>query len=472
MGRHSEAPVESSSDKATLGRRIRDARRALGLTQEALGRPDFTKGFISLLENDRAKPSVASLARLAVRLGRPVSYFLDVDDAELSAKRLDALRSRGRAELARRSFVQALATFEELRRAASSLHDAVEPDAALGMGEALLGLERFDDARAELETARDAAERAGAGWAGCRAVYGLAEIELRNGRYPEAAALSRSAADAAAALSADPALRGEIDLQLGTALSALGRSEEAAEAYRTARVMLQEAGDADAAASAQYVRGDQLSTAGRYADAMVHFERSGALFERGRTARSLSAVHDFSGALLMQLGRASDAAEHFGASLALKERLHDVRGECHVLTELARCLNACGEAVRAKALVERAAARSREARLRDEEARAQAVLGTLAAAAGDLREALRALVAAARYCEGAGLTVELVPIYQELARVAGLAGRYKEASTYHERAFRLLETMRPGDIAAAMRSTDPASSREHGANQPPHAPDH
>ena len=40
--------------KATLGQRLRDARRALSLTQDELGRPDFTKGFISLLEHDRA----------------------------------------------------------------------------------------------------------------------------------------------------------------------------------------------------------------------------------------------------------------------------------------------------------------------------------------------------------------------------------------------------------------------------------
>jgi tetratricopeptide (TPR) repeat protein len=101
--------------------------------------------------------------------------------------------------------------------------------------------------------------------------------------------------------------------------------------------------------------------------------------------------------------------------------------------------------------------RSREAGLRDEEARAQALLGTFAAAAGDVKGAQQALTAAAKHCEEAGLTVELVAIYKDLAHTAGLAGRYKEATAFHERAFKLLQAVRPPDIAAAVRPA-PANS--------------
>ncbi|HLW49126.1 MAG TPA: tetratricopeptide repeat protein [bacterium] len=473
MGRHSDGRTDHEALQATLGQRIRDARRALGLTQEALGRPDFTKGFISLLEHDRAKPSVASLGRLAARLRRPVSYFLDGDESLVSARLLDALRGRGRAELARRSFEPALRTFEELRKAASDVCDpAAELHAVLGAGEALFGLGRIDEAWADLQRAHERARQAGNAIVVCRAAHRLGEIELRGGRYAQAVTSSRSALDAARGLgAAEIPLRGEIHLVLGTALFRLGRLDEAAQSYREARTAFDEAAQPHRAGEALYGLGDALSKEGDHAGALLQFERARSLFEQHEAARSLSQAHDHNGALLMRMGRPAEAAEHFTASLALNERLRDIPGECRVLTEFARCLHACGDPAGAKTLAERAAARSREAGLLEEEARAHAVLGTLAAAAGDLREAQRALASAARYCEDSGMTLELVPIYQELARVAGLAGRYKDASGYHERAFRLLQTMRPVDIAAAVQPAEPSTAGNTPAQESPPAGD-
>ncbi len=434
----------------------------LGLTQDELGRPDFTKGFISLLEHDRAKPSVGSLERIAARLGRPVSYFLDGGATVLSAKFLDVLRSRGRAELTRRRFDAALGTFVEMRRMAVARRDAlVELHAVLGEGEALLGLDRLGEAQARLRDACGRAQAAGTPFVECRASHRLAEIESRNGRYGRAVSLYRIALDLARRVDpggAEPSLRGEIYLQLGTALSRVGRLDEATEAYGEARRIFEDATQPDRVGEALYGLGSVLAKDGDYDGAMLHFERAQGLFEQYEDMRNLSRVRDQAGTLLMQIGRPADAVEHFTASLAVKQHLRDVAGECGTLTEFARCLNACGDAARAKDLAERAAVRSREAGLHDEEARAQALLGALASAAGDLKEAQRALSAAAKHCEDAGLTVELVSIYKELAHVTGLAGRYKEATAYHERAFRLLQAVRPPDIAAAVQSARPAPS--------------
>src|SRR5437868_6528564 len=59
----------------TLGRAIRDRRRALGLTQTQLGQP-FTKGFVSGVERGRSLPSLRALTYLADRLEMPVSELL------------------------------------------------------------------------------------------------------------------------------------------------------------------------------------------------------------------------------------------------------------------------------------------------------------------------------------------------------------------------------------------------------------
>jgi tetratricopeptide (TPR) repeat protein len=443
----------------TFGERLREARRDLGLTQEELGQPDFTKGFISLLEHDRAKPSVASLERIAGRLGRPVSYFLDGGETVLSAKFLDLLRSRGRVELTLQRFASALETFAEMRRVAGGRRDAVsEVHAVLGEGEALLGLGRFGEAKSRLEEACDRARRVGAPSIECRASHRLADIELRSGHHGRAAGLYRTALAAGPQAGPEAGSLGEIHLGLGTALCRMGRLEEAAAAYGEARRIFEDATQPDRVGEALYGLGDVLAKDGDYDGAMLHFERAQGLFEQYKDTRNLSHVRDQVGTLLMQMGRPAEALEHFSASLVVKDRVRDAAGECRTLIEFARCLSACGDAVRAREAAQRAVVRSREAELPDEEARAQALVGTLAVAAGQLKAAQRALSAAAKHCEAAEMTVELVSIYKELAHVAALSGRYKEATAHHERAFRLLQAVRPPDIAAAVQSVESSAS--------------
>lgn len=471
-GARRPAAAEGSPSRATFGQRLREARRALGLTQDELGRPDFTKGFISLLEHDRARPSVTSLERIAARLGRPVSYFLDGGETVISAKFLDVLRSRGRAELTHRRFDAALETFGEMRRVAAGRRDSpVDLHAEVGEGEALLGLGRLDEARQRLQDACGHAQAAGVPSMECRASHRLAEIESRGGRHGRAVSLYRIALELARRLDpggpgwpggSESSLQGEIHLQLGTALCRMGRLDEAADAYTAARRIFEDATQPDRVGEALYGLGSVLAQDGDYDGAMVNYERAQGLFEQHADLRLLAEVRGQAGTLLMQMGRPADAVEHFSASLAVTQRVGDTAAECRTLTEFARCLNGCGDTARAKELAERAATRGREAGLRDEVARAQALLGRLAAAAGDLKEAQRALSAAAKHCEDSGMNVELVTIYKDLAHVAGLAGRYKEATGFHERAFKLLQAVRPPDIAAAVQpaaapASDPSS---------------
>src|SRR5262249_23197248 len=163
--------------------------QAAGLTQEALGKPELTKGFISLLEHDRAKPSVATLERLAARLRQPVSYFLDGQDA-VSEKVLSVLGSRGRVELSRRHYEAAHKVFSELvPLAAVCRHARMQIYGALGLGEAELGLRRLGEAKRHLEEALSAARDAGDALVECRALHGLATVEHRQGHFPRAVIL-------------------------------------------------------------------------------------------------------------------------------------------------------------------------------------------------------------------------------------------------------------------------------------------
>src|SRR5712691_8525259 len=255
--------------RLTLGQRLKRARQAAGLTQEALGKPELTKGFISLLEHDRAKSSVATLLRLAARLGQSVSYFLDGEDA-VSEKVLAVMASRGRIELSRRQYEAAHDAFAELGKLAEACRsESMWLQAELGVGEAALGLQRLEEARQHLEGALAAGREAGDAVAECRALHGLATVEHRQSHFPRAVLLYKEALGVLPRLGgAEPLLAGEIHLYLGTVLGRMGHVDEAVEAYTQARQVFEGAARPERVGEALMGLGNVLSTSGDLESAM------------------------------------------------------------------------------------------------------------------------------------------------------------------------------------------------------------
>lgn len=60
-----------------LGKRLKEARLALGLSQRQLCGDEITRNMLSQIENGSARPSMDTLRYLAARLGKPVSFFLE-----------------------------------------------------------------------------------------------------------------------------------------------------------------------------------------------------------------------------------------------------------------------------------------------------------------------------------------------------------------------------------------------------------
>ena len=95
-----------------VGRRIRAARLARGMTLAELGGTDLSRSFLSSVEHGRSSISLRALARVARRLRLPVSYFVDsappldappphsVDQAEAALAYSELLRRRGATEKA------------------------------------------------------------------------------------------------------------------------------------------------------------------------------------------------------------------------------------------------------------------------------------------------------------------------------------------------------------------------------------
>ena len=60
-----------------LGEKILQARQAAGLSQRQLCGEVITRNMLSQIEHGTAKPSMKTLAYLADRLGKPISFFLE-----------------------------------------------------------------------------------------------------------------------------------------------------------------------------------------------------------------------------------------------------------------------------------------------------------------------------------------------------------------------------------------------------------
>lgn len=66
-----------------LGEKLRQARLEKGLSQRQLCGQELTRNMLSQVESGSARPSMDTLQLLARRLGKPVSWFLDEETAQL-----------------------------------------------------------------------------------------------------------------------------------------------------------------------------------------------------------------------------------------------------------------------------------------------------------------------------------------------------------------------------------------------------
>src|SRR5256885_9832015 len=97
--------VDDPGAPSSLGRRIRQARQALGLSLAAVAGDDFSRAFLNQVELGRAQPSTQTLRIIAHRLQQPIDYFLEepgdssaaleliLAEAEMSLHHSDAARA-------------------------------------------------------------------------------------------------------------------------------------------------------------------------------------------------------------------------------------------------------------------------------------------------------------------------------------------------------------------------------------------
>jgi transcriptional regulator with XRE-family HTH domain len=172
--RSTENPLTS------LGQRLREARHRLGLTQDEVAQPEFTKSYVSAVERGKARPSLKALELMSRRLGIPMPDLLAVapdmvDTLDLAAVEEDV---EYQLDLARRAIDTGLgsealrliavaeetagAALDELGAATRYRLSYLRALAYLRVGEASTAqreLTRTLDLAAELDDGGEAAER-------------------------------------------------------------------------------------------------------------------------------------------------------------------------------------------------------------------------------------------------------------------------------------------------------------------------
>ncbi|GAC1487517.1 MAG: hypothetical protein NVS1B1_03380 [Candidatus Limnocylindrales bacterium] len=353
--------LPGSSRTATLGERVRAARREAGLTQGQVAGAELTKGFISQVEAGQVRPSIRSLQLIAGRLGRPLEYFLG-DEPLADSKRSAFHRLAAEAALERAEWPEASAHASQaldlaVRRTDQAVATRLLAAAALGAGRIEDAFDRITAALELLDQAPDAAET-------CRLLY------LRGSAYVQARQLVAAceAFEGARDLVerseiTDPRLRARISVALGTCYRRLGRPTKALEAYHQGQAIASRSSELRLAA--QGLMGAAVShyDAGELDGAVTSYERALELFERIADSRFELSVLQSLAAVHVELGELDEAqalaggvrsrAEIMGASDRLpiadtiRARVSLARGQAAAALALAttaeRALAAAGD---------------------------------------------------------------------------------------------------------------------------------
>ncbi|MGW0514256.1 helix-turn-helix domain-containing protein [Streptomyces olivaceoviridis] len=369
-----------------LGAHIRRLRRAAGLSQEALARPNLSPSYISLLEAGKRLPSQEVLAQLAERLGctprdltgvipEPDSVNLEIElsyaqlalrdgDSRTALDAFTALRAKLPAGEERKGLgfatelgiAQCLEQLGQLEQAVRGFESLLERCGEQGrgvldrLGVAML-LCRCYRALGEVSRAVDVAERALADADAAGLPPTVAQLELLSaliGVYCERGDLHRANFLAGEAMSRAKLMDDRRELggaywTAGTALHRRGRSGEALELVRKAVALFAEGDDARALARV------------RNAQAMVLLhaddpspETARALLEQSAaTLRALGGGLDVVdaetalGRAEVMLGRPEQAIRHAETALGLlgpdhpleRARVHLVLAAAHLLQD-------------------------------------------------------------------------------------------------------------------------------------------
>ena len=330
-----------------LGKRIRELRTQLGLSQRQLAGTEMTRHFISLVESGRALPSERTLRIIASRLGKPVSYF-----------REESRPSRPESE-----------SGPELLRLARHWADADETTSALSMVQYLLKKDLDEPTRAEAYLLQirclHQLKRYDQALAECEPVYDilralrdrprLVDLCLRWGsmalaidEFPTAQRAYELAIQHSRDVKSLSDKHAEALTYLGSTLVLLGRLGEAVTAYEEANNLTIAQGELKQAGLIAMGLGSALSRSGDKKAGMQWTYKALDLLQQANSPDRVLAAHNLANMLANQ-GEMAAAFETYQQCLAIYKERGQTEKQASILEELTTYWINLGEYVKAKA---------------------------------------------------------------------------------------------------------------------------
>lgn len=421
----------------TLGQRIRAARKTAGMTQVELGGRHLSPSYISMIERDRVRPSLAALRILADRLGQPLPSLLDADPPPRAEA--GALLSRGESLLRQHRFPEALELFRAAAPAVQRAGDArLRVRLDLGEGQALAGLRRFSDAAEPLGAAHAAARELQdpALMGACANALGF--LAYRRRRFGEAREIFQDGLDRLREAGMDQGdLGAMLRANLGRTYVELGLPAQAMDCYRAAAEGLSTGADPSHRALLLFNMGVAAERQGSPAQAQAYLRQAEELLGLLENQRLLSLVKRSLGILHLERGALEEAAAHLEESLTLARAARDDEGTAQTLVERARLRARRGDAPEARRDAAEAAALARRIHDEAELARAAAADAEALAASGRWREAVHRYEEAIAVFERLGMLGDLARASRDLGFVLLRARRHAAAARQFARVFDL-----------------------------------
>ncbi len=400
-----------------FGRRLLIARGQAGLTQQALGAPDLSKSFISLLETGRSHPSVETVVSLARRTRTSVATLL-FDGGDLKRETaMSLLHLAGRMDPVNdgEHVVQFIAIAEALQ---PDMPPELAIRAALTKAHTTMLANRLDEASRWTGAAASLAARHRLSSAEARALAFKGMIAARRGAYAAAIPILEGAVEK---MRRAKIARSE---ECIWALLSLGAARFYLREHNGARRAYQRALDLSTRVRVERLRGRALMGLGlaewarKHLDPAVEllsqaydvFERTEDLVEMSRTLNNL-------GAIRREQGLRDEALKVLERSLRMKGEINDTPGRSTTLDEIALVQFEMHRYVDAARSARRAVALGRAARDAARVASAQATLGRILAAQQRRGPATTLLKTAATAMRRLGLKEQASQTLAELDRV-------------------------------------------------------
>lgn len=435
---------------AIIGQRLRDVRRARGLSQQALADGLFSKGYVSSIEHGKIFPSVRALQALAARLGVDMSEFFDPAMLAAQAKQA-AVAGPDEDEAHRNSLalleVRALAaggapnTLQRLRTVDPELLAPGEQvQLHYAVAQAQLSAGNPDAALAELQQALSLLD----GDSGdeqdpeeSQRIHSLlGEVLLaRNQAALAADHLQRAYQVLQESTTSDPTLRLQVLSNLARAYTLLGDSARARTTYQEAVQLAQEVGSLDRLARALAGLSRQATEARDWVRAERYGEQAVLLSSVQQALRRAMRTQLDMGRLLGTVNEGAAARERLEAGLQMAQQLGDDTAQASAYAQLAELALQAGDRAGAEQAVGQAQAAAERSKDRRTQAQVRYVAGLLDQARGEAAQADTAFREAIQALEELEDRDLLGQAYFAYARALNERGQAGDAASYFEKAY-------------------------------------